>query len=276
MKRIIVSCLSTLILTLVSWSADAQTYSGYLKLDKKAGSKGPDSLHVTIDVPGNAYVRDTVYLNWFTELFKRRISYDKGKAYYATPWMFGVKTNLLSDVIMIPYLSVETQVIEKLSFELGSWYTPLNIFYPNKQTSIYGFSPEFRWWFGDKVMSKGYFVGLHANVAWYTLEWRDSDGKTILYQNGTDDLYDAGTKNPAWSIGATYGYSLPLDRKERWNLEFFMGIGYAEYQQKRIYPAENGKSYFKHEDEKYFGITKVGVNLAYRFSLRRVKPSGSR
>ncbi len=259
------------LMALVSWSASAQTYSGYLKLDNRA-EKGPDSLLVTITVPENAYVRDTLYLSR-SELrdMKRAQSYD-GKVYYQTPWMFAVKTNLLSDVIAVPYAGVETQLTDRLSLDLSGWYTPVNIFHPNKQTSVYGFSPELRWWLGGDAMQKGYFAGAHANVTWYTLEWVDEEGNKVLYQNGIDDPRDAGAKNPAWSAGLTYGYLQPLDRKGHWNLEFYMGVGYASYQQKCIYTTESGRPYYRHEKNGYFGITKVGINLTYSFSLRRVKP----
>ncbi len=278
MKKKFIACFGALMMIGFAFSAleaSAQTYSGYLKLDD-GKLKGPDSLHVTITVPEGSYVRDTVYL---TRSEARAL--DKasgGKTYYSTPWMMGVKTNLLSDAIAVPYAGLEFQIAPKMSLDLNGWFTPLNIFHPNKQTNVYGFSPELRWWLGGRAMNKGYFVGLHGNVTWYTLEWRDADGKTVIYQNGTEDMYDTGTKTPAWSAGLTYGYLLPLDRKGHWNMEFFMGIGYASYQQKCIYPAEEegGKIEYIHEENSYFGITKVGVNLTYSFSLRRVKPGSYR
>ncbi len=262
-----------MLMAMASWTAEAQVYSGYLKLDGDS-YKGPDSVHVSITLPKDTYVRDTVFITNGEARAMRKAR--EGRLYYATPWKMALKTNLLSDVIAVPYGGVEVQIAPMMSFNLEGWYTPLNIFHPNKQTKVYGGAPEFRWWFGGAAMSKGYFVGLHANVAWYTLEWVDDEGNRVIYQNGIDELYDPGTKYPAWSAGLTYGYLLPLNRKGSWNLEFYMGIGYADYQQKRIYPVENGGSYYKHEDNSYFGITKVGIDLTYSFSLRRVKPSYAR
>ncbi len=276
MKGRFIMCFGILVtagMMLASRTASGQTYTGYLKLDDTS-MKGPDSVLVTMTIPTDTYIRDTVYLSR-SEMRERKKD-RSGKAYYATPWMFGVKTNLLSDVIAVPYVGVETQLTERLSLDLSGWFTPLNIFYPNKQTSLYGFSPELRWWLGGPAMKKGYFLGAHGNVTWYTLEWRDSEGNKVIYQNGIDDLHDAGSKNPAWSAGLTHGYLLPLDRKGHWNLEFYMGVGYAAYQQKRIYTEEDGRSYYKHEKNSYIGITKVGINLTYSFSLRRVKPAGAR
>ncbi len=253
-----------------SWSADAQTYSGYLMLDDSR-FRGPDSVLVSITVPEGTYVRDTVYFTPGEARALKKIG--KGRNYYSTPWMMSVKTNLLSDAIAVPYGGLEFQIAPKMSFELSGWYTPFNIFHPNEQTNVYGFSPEVRWWFGERAMRKGAFAGLHGNVSWYTLEWVDAEGKRVIYQNGTDDVRDTGTKYPSWSAGATLGYLLPLDRRGHWNLELFMGVGYASYRQKCIYPAtEEEEAYFEHEENSYIGITKVGINLTYNFSLRRVKP----
>lgn len=264
------SILFVVMFVAVCRTASAQTYSGYLKLDD-VSIKAPDSLLVTITVPENAYIRDTVILSRREYKAMRKSGEYSSKPYYATPWMLGFKTNLLSDAIVIPYGGLEIQLARNLSLDLNGWYSRWNVFYPNKQTNIYGLAPELRWWFGGRAMTKGYFVGLHANAAWYTIEWRDKDGATIIYQNGIDDRYDSGTKYPALSFGLTYGYSHPLDRKGHWNLEYYVGLGYSSYQQKRIYPAEDGKTYFKHEVNTDIGITKVGINLSYRFSLRRYR-----
>lgn len=281
-----------------AYQADAQVYSGYLKLDD-VGGKGPDSLHVTITVPETAYrtrtvyVVDTVFVDRGAGDYKsvrktrpaRKPAYTRytskdsqkksggysPKAYYASPWMFGVKTNLVSDLIGIPYAGVEVQLYDNLSLDLNGWWSKWNIFYPNKQTSIYGAAPEVRWWFGDEMMKRGHFVGLHGMVAWYTLEWKQKDGTHVIFQNGINDRLDDGSRYPSWSCGVTYGYSLPLDRTGNLGLEFYVGLGYISYRHKRIFPVEDGGSYYYHNAHDQAGITKAGVNLTYRFSLRKVR-----
>ena len=159
--------------------ASAQTYTGYLKLDD-ISVKAPDSILVTMTVPREAYVRDTVVLTrkQAREL-KKAGEYDP-RPYYATPWMMGFKTNLLSDAIAVPYAGLEIQLARNLSLDLSGWFSPWNIFHPNPQTSIYGLAPELRWWYGSRAMSKGYFVGVHGNLGWYTLEWKDKEGNRAL------------------------------------------------------------------------------------------------
>ena len=249
---------------LISGSLSAQTYTGYLK-PVDSGLKGVDSLHITIELCQSGERISSVGLS----------GQDLGKfgtrGYYSTPWMASVKTNLLSDIISIPYAGVEVQLAKKLSLDLSGWFSKWNAFYPDEQTMLYGAAPELRWWIGDQTMKKGHFVGLHGMVAWYTFAWRDGDGNKVIYQNGKSSLKDTGSTTPAWSCGATYGYALPLDKKGRLGFEFYLGLGYSRYQQKCITTLPDGKVNYIHEDRDRVGVTKVGVSLAYRFSLRRYK-----
>lgn len=264
LKRIVVSFI--LMGALVSAGRlSAQTYAGYLKITGE-NTSGPDSLYVTITVPESGSAGN-LSMAASEKTARPSAAYDH-KPYYATPWMAGVKTNLLSDLISIPYAGIEVQLARRLSLDLSGWYGRWNVFCPDPQTNLYGAAPELRLWFGDEMMRKGHFVGLHGMAAWYTLRWKAKDGTEVIFQNGTADLDDAGSTTPAWSCGVTYGYSLPLDSKGRLGLEFYIGMGYSRYQQKRIVPED--KSY-SHQVRSQVGITKVGVNLAYRFSLRRVK-----
>lgn len=197
------------------------------------------------------------------------------KKVWDTPWMAGVKTNLVSDALAVPSVGVEVQLGRSLSFDLQGWKTDFNIFNTKDQlASFYGFAPELRLWFGGSTMRKGSFIGLHGRCAWYTLQWTDG----LLYQNGPDNVWhgnfhNAGNRNPAWCAGFTYGYSLGFGQKKHWGLEFVLGLGYANYAQNTA--AFNGGiwEYREHQAKHHFGITKAQINLTYRFSLRRVDPS---
>ncbi len=202
---------------------------------------------------------------------------DDTRKIYETPWLMGVKTNILSDALVIPDLGVEIQLGRHLSFDLNGWFTKTNIFCKSDYTKIYGYSPELRWWFGDGIMQKGHFVGLQGNFAWYTMEWK-RDGANVLYQNGKENEYseiNAGSDSPAWSFGVLYGYSMALDRKANWGLEFFVGLGYGKSVQNVGKWGDTPKPawYFTgNESRTHIGVTQVGVNLVYRFSLRRFSP----
>jgi len=232
------------------------------------------------------YIRDTVYVVKETVYLPASVRQDQQASnyygqykqprtpvYHDTPWMMGFKTNLLADAMVIPSLGMEIQLAERMSLDLQGWYTGTNVFCKDdRNTNVYGFTPELRWWTGGSAMQKGTFVGVHARMAWYTLQWRDG----LLYQNGKDGEHagDAGNAAPAWSIGFTYGYSLSLDRKDRWGLELLLGLGYGQYSQNvgEINP-EDQKWYIKeHQKLTHIGITRASVNLTYRFSVRKVKP----
>ena len=199
-----------------------------------------------------------------------KAGYD-GKGYYATPWMAGVKTNLLADMISIPYMGVETQLSKELSLDLSGWYSKWNLLYPQGKTNMYGLSPELRWWLGEQVMNKGHFLGLYGMAAWYTLNMEDKEGRKVVYQNGTADLDDPGSFSPSWSCGVTYGYSVPLDKKGHLAFEFYASLGYYRYQHKSIKYLTDGRIDYKHISNDGIGLTKVGASLAYRFSVRRYK-----
>ncbi len=235
------------------------------------------------------YIRDTVYYMketvYMPQDYLPATYRDADEAYskertrpekpaFDTPWMMGFKTNLLGDAIVVPTLGVEFQIGKIVSLDLQGFYTGYNAFNPmDRNTNVYGFSPELRFWPGGRTMRKGQFVGIHARCAWYTMQWTDG----FLYQNGPENkwegnFHNAGNLTPAWSAGMTYGYSLGFGRKGHWGLEFLIGVGYASYRQNTALQNNGVWEFVEHQNKHHFGITRAGVNLTYRFSLRKVKP----
>ena len=184
-----------------------------------------------------------------------------------TPWLVGLKTNLLADFAVIGNIGFQVQLSENISLGMTGGYTNRNVFYPAAErtgvdeTKVYGFQPEIRYWF-DEVMTKGHSIGLHSNILWYTIKC----DKTTLCQNISND-------SPAWMVGIDYGYTVPLSRNGRWGLEFVIGLGGGRYtQDKAMYSADDNKWYSILEEPEsgtYLGITRAGINLAYRFSVRK-------
>lgn len=248
----------------------------------------PSPVYMAPAVVDTVFVRDTVVLLKETVMIEktvpvevtpvqsyeeyRRVRREKTYVYHDTPWMMGLKTNLVADAMVIPMLGLECQIGKRVSLDLQGWYTNYNIFCKDDQnTNVYGFSPEVRIWTEGNTMQRGSFFGIHANAAWYTLKWTDG----FLYQNGKEGEYggNAGSTSPAWSVGLTYGYSVALDRKAHCGLEFVLGVGYGKYGQNiGSWNGTDMKWYIhEHQDNTHIGITRAGVNLTYRFSLRRVK-----
>ncbi len=189
--------------------------------------------------------------------------------------LIGLKTNLICDGLGLPTLGAEFQISRKLSVDIQGTASIFNIFNTSdKGTRIYGFSPEIRYWLdGSETMRRGHFVGVHANGTWYKTQWKNG----LLYQNGPESIWEEGGKNagllsPAWSTGFTYGYSLGLDKKAGWRLEFLIGVGYGQYD-KNVAVLNNGvwkPVEFQHKH--HFGLTRLGINLAYRLPTRKRFP----
>ena len=231
------------------------------------------------------YVRDTVYMIkevvYLPEPVKepapaalyetvRTETLKRTRKVWDTPWHMGLKTNLLADAMVIPQVGLELQLARNFSLDLQGWMTNYNILTPeDRNASIYGFAPEVRWWRND-AMRTGSFLGVHANCAWYTLQWND-----LLYQNGPEDVWegnyhDSGNQNPAWSVGLTYGYVVGLGPQKNWGLEFVVGLGYGRYSQNTAALSGDTWMLVEHQSKHHFGITRAGINLTYRFNVRRV------
>ena len=202
---------------------------------------------------------------------EEKVSEERSPKVWATPWYMGLKTNLLADALVIPQFGFEIQLASKFSIDLQGWATNYNILTPHdKYASVYGFSPELRWW-KDAAMRTGSFFGVHANCAWYTLQWND-----LLYQNGPENVWegnfhDSGNSYPAWSAGLTYGYVIGLGPRKNWGLELVAGLGYARYTQNTASLSGDTWMLVEHQSCHHFGITRLGVNLTYRFNVRRLK-----
>lgn len=189
---------------------------------------------------------------------------------YRPGWNIGIKTNLLSDAMVIPDLGVEFQLGRHLSLNLEGWFTPFNIFVPqDKTTNVYGFRPQFRIWFGKETMRRGSYLALDGACMWYTMQWRDG----LLYQNGKEGLYDkdAGNSAPVWSAGFSYGYSLGLGKKAAWGIEFDLGLGYEKSSQNiGCFNEVSGKwEIYDFQSKQRVGITHANINLTYRFAIRK-------
>jgi hypothetical protein len=243
------------------------------------------------------YVRDTVYMmkevvhmpsdnqkmTYVTEeeepdrpkaesnITKTEVVRERTPKVWDTPWYMGIKTNLLADAIVVPQFGLEIQLAPKLSLDIQGWATNYNILTPHdKNASVYGFAPELRLW-ENSAMRTGSFFGIHGNCAWYTLQWKD-----LLYQNGPKDMWEgnyhnSGNSDPAWSVGLTYGYVIGLGAKKNWALELMAGLGYAKYTQNTASLSGDTWMLVEHQTLHHFGVTRLGINLTYRFNVRRIK-----
>ena len=196
----------------------------------------------------------------YEEYREESLKKSKRQIEWLNPNVMAVKTNLLSDGMAVPSLGLEVQLYKRLSLDLSGSYGFYNLLNEtNRNMDLWYVSPELRLWLSKHPLQKGSFIGLHGNVGSYSLQWRDG----VAYQSVAD--------SPAWSAGFTYGCTACLDRKAHWGLEFVIGVGYGRYTQNVGSFDADGKFVINEavgvQTKEHFGLTKLAVNLVYRFSL---------
>ena len=189
--------------------------------------------------------------------------------------ILALKTNLLYDALSLVNYSIEVPIGERFSalwYHQFPWWTwgQADNQYCIRFLSIGG---EGRWWFKpmprpqmgksvqrDRLM--GHFVGLYAESGKWDFEW----GRDICHQG------------EHWSVGLSYGYSMPLGR--RLNMEFSLSLGYASIAYRGYTPSENYEILWRDPAKQgrwhYFGPTKVQVSLVYPILLTTTKKGGKR
>ena len=178
--------------------------------------------------------------------------------------MFALKTNLLYDAVTALNAEVEVPIGKRFSVMVEDvfpwWKAGPN---GNKYClQMWTMSVEPRWWFYRKGMSdrlQGHFIAPYVMSGKYDLQWDTS----ICY------------RGYGWSVGLTYGYSMPLCK---WlNMEFSMSIGYLNASYQHYQPSPDYEHLYKDPDNAgrmtYVGPTKVKVSLVVpiRFNWRTRK-----
>lgn len=170
----------------------------------------------------------------------------KGNASVSSGRYMALKTNVAYDAIGVLNLDYEVQVHSRMTVDIPVMWSLWDA-KPDKALRIAAIQPELRWWMGQET-GKGHFFGLHAHVGWYNLKWNDR-----RYQD---------TGRPLVGAGLSYGYKLPLS--EHWGAEFTVGFGYANMKYDTYYNIDNGAQ-IDTRVRHYWGPTKVGASLVYRF-----------
>ena len=160
-----------------------------------------------------------------------------------------VKTNIAAWAGTIMNVAADVQVSEHISVELPILWCPWHI---SSKHAIKTFTiqPEARYWLSKP--GAGHFFGVHAHVGWFNVKWnRDR------YQD---------TSRPLLGAGISYGYLLPFN--EHWAGEFTLGAGYANMRYDTYYNIDNGAR-IDTRTKNYWGITRVGLSVVYRFNLKK-------
>lgn len=164
-------------------------------------------------------------------------------------YMIELKTNLLYDLAAVANLSCEVGFAKHFSTELLFTFSPWDYGRETLQFRTALLQPEFRYWFSEGWTR--HFVGLHAHLGWYNI----APGGKVRYQ-------DRNGNTPLAGVGLSYGYVLPFT--SHWGAEFSVGAGYAYLSYDKFYNIHNGAQ-FGTGEKHYFGLTKLGVSIYYRF-----------
>lgn len=163
--------------------------------------------------------------------------------------VLALKTNLVAYSLFVANIGVEIPLGNHLSFDFPVYYSPYTLIESYKFRVLMT-QPELKYWFDKPI--KGHFVGLHALGGWYNIAYDKQD----RYQDRDGSM-------PAWGGGVSYGYSLDWGRN--WGIEFMAGVGYIRLDYDIFYNIKNGAK-FDTQSKSYFGPTKLGINLVYKFN----------
>lgn len=163
-----------------------------------------------------------------------------------------LKTNLLFDAALCANLGLEVELWPGWSLDVPVWYSPYDIT-PTRKLRLLAVQPEIRYW--TAKAGEGHFLGLHTHVAGFNVAVNDHG----RYQDPNHAL---------WGMGVSYGYAMGLGRGRRWWLEFNIGAGFAGYDYD-VYDNRRNGARLRSGSATYWGITRAGVSLSYRWYRER-------
>ena len=161
-----------------------------------------------------------------------------------------LKTNILYDALLLPNLAVEFYIPGRWSIEVEGDWSWWNTGSKEKYWRIQSAGIELRKWMGKKYKNRplnGHYLGLYGMAGTYDVK---------LEERGY-------LSDWSYSVGLSYGYSLPIAK--RLNLEFGLALGYlgGEY---KDYHYDSYDSHFPWERTRqrhYFGPTKAKAALVW-------------
>lgn len=183
--------------------------------------------------------------------------------------LVSLKTNLLSDALLTPNVSLE--------------------FYIGKQYSITGHY-SFAWWSRDtKHLYYQLMDGELEFRRYFKADYSHSGHYLSVYGQGNlyDFSFDAerAWQGEGWGVGLGYGYVWQPWKNKRWKIEAFIRVGYYQslYDAYHASDPYNGKYYYdwngtiesfirRNNRLRWFGPTNIGVSFSYDIIHRTLKP----
>lgn len=167
-------------------------------------------------------------------------------------WHLAVKSNLLVLAATVANAGVEVELWSHGTLDIPVFYSPYDLT-PTRKLRVLASQPELRWWPGSVM--QGHFVGLHTHVVGFNVALNDKG----RYQDPNHAL---------WGMGVSYGYALSWGKSKQWGVEFTLGVGFAEYDYD-VYRNRPDGPLFKSGSDWYWGITRAGISLSYKWAFPR-------
>lgn len=169
---------------------------------------------------------------------------------------FAIKTNMLFLAALCANIGFEAELWRHWSIDLPIWYSPYDIRKPDRKIRLLAAQPELRWW--PKKAGEGFFIGPHAHLVGFNIALNDHG----RYQDPNRAL---------WGYGVGMGYAVNFGAKKRWAMELNLGVGYANYVYDTYRNWKNGYKFESGIHDHYWGVTRAGINIAYKWYKQRKK-----
>lgn len=173
------------------------------------------------------------------------------------PAYFAIKTNMLYDALLVPNVGVEFSLGKRWSVAADWMYGWWSRNKSHRYWRVYGGGLTVRKYFGAKAAKKplqGHHIGINAQMLTYDIEF---GGKGYMGGKPGGTLWDRMN----YTIGAEYGYSMPVAR--RLNIDFSLAAGYMGGRYYEYTPLDGHYVWQATKNRKWIGPTKVEVSLVW-------------
>ena len=173
------------------------------------------------------------------------------------PAYFAIKTNMLYDALLVPNVGVEFSLGKRWSAAADWIYGWWSRNKSHRYWRVYGGGLTVRKYFGAKAAEKplqGHHIGINAQMLTYDIEF---GGKGYMGGKPGGTLWDRMN----YTIGAEYGYSMPVAR--RLNIDFSLAAGYMGGRYYEYTPLDGHYVWQATKNRKWIGPTKVEVSLVW-------------
>ena len=184
-------------------------------------------------------------------------TYLTGEVKECRPFYLGLKTNLISDILLIPHIGADLYIGKNWSLTADWMYGWWDKDRTHHYWRAYGGTLGVRKWFGKKASEKpltGHHVGIYAGVVTYDFEF---GGRGYMGGRPHGTLWDRCN----FVGGVEYGYSMPVSR--RINIDFSIGFGYLGGRYLEYVPKDGFYMWESTHHLNWFGPTKAEVSVVW-------------